>query len=230
MEHERGREDSARVAPTPGSTPSADSISSGGPPPTEPYPGASRPTTIGEWLGRLWPRLKHLVIHNILHLDDTPQRIALGVFLGFLIGATPTLGLQMITYFGLVAVLPVNKFSGLVPIWITNPLTAVPIYYANWRLGIFLMTGRMETSPESRQAIARLVEGAPGSDQTFFERMFSGAFWEAAIDALMSIGTELWVGSLVVGLVTGVFGYWATYHGVVAYRRRTRAGRVSSPR
>src|SRR6056297_631558 len=43
-------------------------------------------------------RLKHLLVHNILHLDDTPHRIAWGVFWGFFIGATPTIGIQVLLY------------------------------------------------------------------------------------------------------------------------------------
>ena len=44
----------------------------------------------------LWRRLKQIVFHNILHLDDTPHRIAWGVFLGAMIAFTPTLGLPCI--------------------------------------------------------------------------------------------------------------------------------------
>ena len=43
-----------------------------------------------------WRRLKQIVLHNILHLDDTPHRIAWGVFIGAMIAFTPTLGLQIV--------------------------------------------------------------------------------------------------------------------------------------
>lgn len=167
-------------------------------------------------------RLERFVVHNILHLDDTPHRIAMGVFLGFFVGATPTLGLQMILYLVLAAALSANKLSGLGPIWITNPLTAVPIYYFNWRLGSFLMTGRLEASEASKHAIGRLVSGIPGQDAPFWERLFSREFWGAALDAFARIGSELWVGSVFVGILTGGLAYWATYRAVVIYRDKHR--------
>lgn len=177
---------------------------------------------------RLWPRIRYLISHYILHLDDTPHRIALGVFLGCFIGSTPTIGIQVLLYFACVAVIPANKLSGLPPIWITNPLTAVPFFYMNWRLGGFLLTGRLETSSESKEAIARLVDGPPGQDKAFLERMFDAEFWYAAVDLLRSIGVELWVGSIVVGLLTGVIGYWATYYGIVAYRSRQNRAKAAA--
>lgn len=188
----------------------------------EPYPGATKPDTWAQWLRRIGPRLKWFLVHNVLHLDDTPHRIALGVFLGFLIGATPTLGLQMILYFAAVAVLPANKVSGLGPIWITNPLTAVPIYYMNWRIGCLLTTGQLTASPSSRAAIARLVEGPAGVEQSFYDRLLSAEFWRAAGEALARIGGELWVGSLFVGVVSGLIGYGLTIRAVRAYRAHRR--------
>jgi len=38
----------------------------------------------------VWRRLRQIVFHNILHLDDTPHRIAWGVFLGTMIAFTST--------------------------------------------------------------------------------------------------------------------------------------------
>ena len=57
---------------------------------------------------KLWTRLKNVVVSGILGLDDSPQRIALGVFLGFVVAMTPTLGLQIVIYVALAALLRVN--------------------------------------------------------------------------------------------------------------------------
>lgn len=163
----------------------------------------------------LWHRIKHAVVHNVLHLDDTPHRIALGVFLGFFVGFSPTLGFQMIIYFALAFVLKANTASGLLPIWFTNPFTAVPVYYSNWRVGSFLLTGRLDTSEASRLAIAALVET---DEVPFFERLASSEFWHSVWSLLGSIGGELWVGSLFVGVFLGLIGYFATLRCVRVYR------------
>lgn len=166
----------------------------------------------------LWAKTKHLVVHNILHLDDTPHRIAFGVFLGFLVGATPTIGVQMLIYVALAALLGANKISGILPVWLSNPLTAVPLYYSNWRIGRFLLGGESDDAA-SRRVIEQVV-GMPGQDMPLWERVFSASFWDAALHAFMAMGAELWLGSVLVGLVLGAIGYWATYRGVIVFRAR----------
>ena len=164
-----------------------------------------------------WPRLRHLVYHNLLHLDDTPHRIALGVGLGFFVGATPTLGFQMLIYFAIAAVVGGNKVSGIPPIWLTNPFTAVPVYYGNWRLGRFLLTGTATEHPGGLRAIESAVQSTEGQ-HGFFEGFMEPAFWSRLFDTLVALGVELWVGSVVVGTVLGLLGYWATYRAVIRFR------------
>lgn len=167
-----------------------------------------------------WGRLRYFVVHNILHLDDSPHRIAHGVFWGFVVGATPAVGLQTVMYLAIATLLGANRVSGIGPVWITNPVTIVPIYYFNWRVGTFLVTGTLETSAASREAIAHLFEGEPGSGLGVVSRFVSVDFWLAVWELIASAGLELWIGSLFVGVISGAFGYAATYRAVVAYRRR----------
>ena len=171
----------------------------------------------------LWERLKKLIVHYILQLDGSPHSIALGVFMGFLIGMTPTIGLQMISYIALCAVTGANRISGMIPIWTSNPVTAVPLYYFNWRVGVFVMTGRLDGDGTSREELANLIANAPGQDMPFYERITSAEFWNLLFDLFVALGAELWVGCIFVGLVLGALGYWATYEGVKAYRRRQAA-------
>lgn len=171
----------------------------------------------------LWSRCKRLVVHYILQLDGSPHSIALGVFLGFLLGMTPTIGLQMVSYFGLAALTGANRVSGLLPIWISNPFTAVPLYYFNWRVGVFVMTGQLDGSGRSQNELAAVLADAPGQDMPFWERITSAEFWNLLFDLFVTLGVELWVGCIVVGVLTGILGYWATYRGVNAYRRHLAA-------
>jgi uncharacterized protein (DUF2062 family) len=167
----------------------------------------------------LWAKVRHLVVHNILHLDDTPHRIAFGVFLGFLVGATPTIGIQMVVYVALAALLGANKVSGILPVWLSNPITAVPLFYGNWRIGRFLMRGEADVDGAGRALIEQVIN-LPGAELPLHERLFDAAFWSAAMDAFVSMGAELWVGSVFVGVVSGALAYWATYKAVQGYRRR----------
>ncbi|MEL7370511.1 MAG: DUF2062 domain-containing protein [Myxococcota bacterium] len=167
----------------------------------------------------LWARAKHLIVHYVLQLDGSPHSIALGVFLGFLIGMTPTIGLQMLTYFAVCAVVGANRISGLLPVWISNPFTAVPLYYFNWRVGVAIMTGQLDGGSASKEELAALLAQAPGQDLSLWERMFSADFWRMAFELFVALGLELWVGCITVGTATGLVGYWAALAGVKAYRR-----------
>lgn len=167
----------------------------------------------------LWAKARHLVVHRILRLDDTPHRIAFGVFLGFVVGATPTIGFQMIIYVAFATLLRANKVSGILPVWMSNPITAVPLYYTNWRIGQFLLTGELSNSDATKEAISRMMGGV-SSELGFVDRMMSAAFWSDVFDLFVSMGAELWVGSFFVGFVLGVPAYWAAYRGVIAYRAR----------
>lgn len=169
----------------------------------------------------LWGRIKRMVLHYVLQLDGTPHSIALGVFIGFVIGMTPTIGIQMVTYFAVAAMTGANRVSGLLPVWLSNPITAVPLYYFNWRVGSFMMTGDLAGAGQSQDELSEMIRNAPGADMPLVERLVSADFWEMALDLFVALGVELWVGCIAVGLVTGVLGYWATYEGVRAYRRRT---------
>lgn len=176
-------------------------------------PAATKPRT-------LLARISHVIAHNILRLDDTPHRIALGVFLGTLIGFAPIMGLQTIALIAAASIFRANKLSGLPVVWITNPLTAVPFYYGCWRFGSFVMTGHFETSPTHAALIRELMAVEPNSG--IFSRFYSRAFWERAAALFLELGTELWVGCIVLGTVFGLILYWVTYRGVLAYRERRR--------
>lgn|GEM_PF-576055 len=166
---------------------------------------------------RLWQRLRRPIIEKILHLDDTPHRIALGVFLGFVVGWTPLMGAQIVLYLAAAYLFRANRASGLPPVLLTNPITAVPIYMLNWRIGQWLLNpgGISEAAREKKAAaLTAFVEKFSISE------VFTASFWDRFADAFGTFGQELFFGCLVVGGVCGLLGYIATYYGVVAYRRR----------
>ena len=61
----------------------------------------------------LWQKVKDFVVYGVLHADDTPHRIALGVAIGIFVTFTPTLGFQMILVAVIATLLRANKFVGL---------------------------------------------------------------------------------------------------------------------
>ncbi len=126
------------------------------------------------WLGR------HLHDPNLWHL--TRKSVARAFFVGILCAFLPIPG-QMI-----LAALLAILFSSNLPIsvglvWITNPFTMPPIFYACYRVGIWILG--MESS--------------------------LGHNWAWDLDAIQAEFASIWwpllLGSLVCGLVCSLLGY-----------------------
>ena len=164
----------------------------------------------------LWQRLKHVIVHRILGVADTPHRIAWGVLLGFVIGWTPTIGLQIVLYVATATLLRANKISGVPVLFISNPFTAVPLYWFAWKVGRFVLHGG-GTGESATFAAVRAVLETP--ELSFWEGVLSAEFWSAITDMLIAMGLDLWVGCLLMGFATGIPGYFLTRWGVQAYRR-----------
>ena len=69
---------------------------------------------------------------KLLQLDDTPHSIALGAALGMFITFTPTVGIQVLIVLILSMVVRFNRFAAIVLIYLSNPVTIIPIYYADY--------------------------------------------------------------------------------------------------
>lgn len=166
---------------------------------------------------RLWLRVRRPIVNRILHLDDSPHRIALGVFLGFVVGWTPTMGAQIVLYLIIAYLLRANRASGVLPVLLTNPLTALPVYVFNWRIGRWIMhPGGLSEADRlaQREAMDQFLNNFHVS------RLFDGDFWASVGPTFQIFGLELIVGCLIVGFACGLAGYVATYYGIIVYRRR----------
>jgi len=151
-------------------------------------------------------RLKRFFIYRVLHVDDTPHRIALGLAIGIFVTWTPTIGLQMALTVALALLLRANKAVGVPFVWISNPFTLLPIYWPSYWLGCRLLGG----DHDSRLFFDFLAAAA--THGSILERL--GAFWKG----VSLIFWPLWLGSVIVALVLGVLVYFATLLAVVKYR------------
>ncbi len=154
-------------------------------------------------------RVQRFFIYRVLHVDDTPHRIALGVAIGVFMAWTPTIGLQMILTVLLSASLKANKFVGVPFVWISNPLTVPFIYGPSYALGRFLL-GSKDAKPDFLHAIA-LESGWLDTVRVWWSETLR-VFW------------PLWVGSFLTALVLGGVSYLLVHYAVRTYREH-RAGR-----
>ncbi|NOX58230.1 MAG: DUF2062 domain-containing protein [Planctomycetes bacterium] len=169
----------------------------------------------------MWRSAKSFVVRRVLHADDTPHRIALGVGLATFVGFTPTMGLQTAIALGLAALLRANKAVCIPIVWITNPLTFVPIYGACWWLGAMILPG--SKLPAEQAAVLTKLQGFGSGGTGFFANLFSAEFWSSMLSFMLEIGAELWLGCTIVGVFSGLVLYFLTRWGVGAYRIRHEA-------
>jgi uncharacterized protein len=166
----------------------------------------------------LLDKFRQVLVHNILGLDDTPHRIALGVLLGFMVAFTPTLGFQIIFYVAVAALIRANKLSGIPILFISNPFTAVPLYWFVWKVGGLALGSSVkgERAP-SAVALDALFEGKSWVERA--QTLVSGEFWSHAVATAVDLGAELWLGAAIVGVIVGVPFYFVTAGAVRGFRR-----------
>lgn len=168
---------------------------------------------------------KQFLTHKILHIDDTPQRLALGVAIGFFCAWTPMIGFQSAMVVAFAIALGANKVVGLPFVWISNPLTLVPIYWSNYLFGNAVMAIFVErprfSFKDFENAIREFVKG--------FEGVFNFQTWHNLYNLLvkfLDLTVDLWIGSILVGLILAIISYFASYRLIVWYRTNTPHGRA----
>lgn len=160
-------------------------------------------------------RIWNFVMHEILHADDPPHRLALGAAIGMFVAFTPTIGFQTAIVLFAAWRFRANKAIGLPIVWISNPATAVPIYY-----GCFV--------------VGRFVLGREGMGSQWWSQLSSPpAGWWPMVSfywsQMMEIATPVWLGSMVVGLAAAVPCYYGVKHAIRLYRLK-RWGQLIPPK
>lgn len=137
----------------------------------------------------------HAVLRNILGIDDSAHSIALGTAIGMAVGMSPTVGIQMIIVV-IVAFLTrpffhFNRMAGVLTVYVSNPLTIVPIYYFLYWVGTFFVAGDV-----TREDFERVLEydGLSG-------------WWNAITNLFVEIGAPLLIGTAIVAPICGLVTY-----------------------
>jgi uncharacterized protein (DUF2062 family) len=156
---------------------------------------------------------KDIFLHKILHVEDTPHRIALGAAAGIFIAWTPTFGLQTILAIALAALVGGNKAVTIPMVWLTNPLTNIPIYGFSYLAGHFLMTGDFQTDPAIKSEMISLMRDTMNLD------FYHTEFWGSLMNVMYHVGLELWIGSILLGLLLAGITYPLIYYAVINYRK-----------
>ncbi len=167
-----------------------------------------------------WRQLKRFIILRVLHANDPPHALALGLAIGVFVAMTPTIGAQMVIAAAIAASFRANKILAMAAVWISNPVTMLPIYTVNWRIGqYFVETGMVDGEPAVEAQITKIIESIGGMSNLFFH-LLDKAFWSEVLKLVWELGIELWIGSFIVGLVCALPSYVLSRWIITAYRRR----------
>ena len=163
-------------------------------------------------------RFSRFLKYKIIHANDSPHRIALGIAMGLFIAWMPALGLHMLLVLSLTFLIRANKFVAVMCVWISNPFTIIPIYYPNYLLGRIIMSPfRIEPLLSSAQITEIFNQFSPSAVITGFYQM---QFWKNVFALFLKIGPELWLGSIIAGLIIAVTAYLVTNRIIVIHRKK----------
>jgi len=152
---------------------------------------------------------------KLLQLDDTPERIARGVALGTLIGMTPTVGIQMTLAVIFAAISRANRLAAVALVWLSNPVTIVPIYWFDYWFGGLILRPFINIEPLTWADIEKALSVKSSG--------FFGVLW-GFIKGLGQITAQaypvMFLGGFVSGVLLGVFAYIFTLRAVRRYREK----------
>ena len=127
----------------------------------------------------------------LLHVEDSPSRVAAAFGLGVFIAFFPILGIHTGMALVLAVVLRLNKVAILVGAWTNNPWTIAPMYTAGTLLGAAIFG----VSTESLGTIDWSLQGR--------------AFYESLASGLRPLVLPFVVGNLVLGALAGLASFAA---------------------
>lgn len=133
----------------------------------------------------------------IIGINEPPIKVAFSFAVGTFIGFTPFLGFQIMIAIALSWIFRLTKFPVITAVFVTNPLTIVPIYSFNLWVGLKVTH----------------------SSLAFSDVDFANVTWESFFGEL---GNMLWpflVGCSLVGLAAAVIGFFIVLY---AFKMKNR--------
>lgn len=169
-------------------------------------PEKSRTNTL---LARLGARLI-----EIAKQKDTPHRIGLGMALGIFVGILPIMGIQMTVVAIIALPLRGNLKAAVAGVWISNPVTFIPMYWGYYKFGLIFFPSRQV----SWERFTEIIAAAAAWDWS----NISGSTAKI-LDLGADILIPMWTGSTILAVVFGIPTYFVTKRMVISYRARKAA-------
>jgi uncharacterized protein (DUF2062 family) len=139
----------------------------------------------------------------LLHVEDSPSRVALAFAVGVFIAFSPLLGIHTLLAIVIAVAFRLSKPAIVVGAWTNNPWTIAPMYSAGTLVGCFVLG----VSPASLSEIDWSLHGR--------------AFYESLVDGFRPLLMPFVVGNLLLGAVAAIASFL-----VLRFLLKQRKGRT----
>ncbi len=153
-------------------------------------------------------RLPRYYLLRIQRLRGDPDYLAQGIGFGVFMGVLPLVPIQTLLLIPLSAALRVSTIAAFIAsLAVSNPLTFVPQYYLTWKLGNFILPGRISWKHLQEVLLTIQQEG-------FFDGIIT--FSHLGVKAIV----VLLCGGTIIGLPLAAISYVISLHLFRAVRKK----------
>ena len=144
-----------------------------------------------------WSRRCRYYYLRLIRQEGSPAAIARGLASGVFAGLFPLFGLQTIIGLGIATLCRGNKLIAAAGTWVSNPLTYVPIYFFNFRVGLLTLRvlGLNQELPDLEEFQSLIA--TPGNSA-----------FQDLLDLGSLVAGALFLGCFVVGSLSAVVAYF----------------------
>jgi uncharacterized protein (DUF2062 family) len=169
---------------------------------------------------RLWRKSLAFLKLKVLHITDTPHRIAMGVAVGVFVafGLAPFLGTHIVAALVLAMIFGGNKIAAIGAMWVHNPVTMWPIIFAEYELGKHVVHLWTRTPKGGHELLKQFLDN--WEEQGVFSYPFGSEFWYNLSHLMVKIGMEVTIGCAILGVITSVLAYFAAKEIIIEHRKK----------
>ncbi|NIA16997.1 MAG: DUF2062 domain-containing protein [Planctomycetes bacterium] len=157
--------------------------------------------------------------YRVLHIDDSPHRIALGLAIGLFISFSPIVGIHLPLVIILALLLKANKFTALTSVWVCNVFTIVFIFYPSYLVG-WVVCGIFRQTEALRPGQVAKMFTELFSFSSILSAFYENRFWVGLWNLFKAIGLELTIGGTILGAAAAIAGYFGCVYLIKWHRKR----------
>ncbi len=164
---------------------------------------------------RFW---RQRLYREVVRLQDSQISIARGMALGVIFGCLMPPGLQLVVAVPVALLLSGNPFAAVAGSFISNPITYIPLYALNCRVGAWCL-GVSNPRAQVIDGLQAMVDKLKA-----FDLLSPVSSCVEVFDTIAPFLAYWVIGGLIIGLLAAVPTYYATYLAVVEVHKLRAIG------